>query len=762
MSAPGAVVFCGPTMPATEASLRVAAEVRPPAALGDVYRAVRAGARVVGVIDGYFERVPAVWHKELLWAMSEGVHVLGAASMGALRAAELARFGMVGVGEIFADYRDGILEDDDEVAVAHGLADDGFAPTSIAMVNIRATLDRAVAEGVTDGKTRTELVALAKRLWYPDRTWAALLGAAQAAGQPALAALRRWLPGGAVDRKRDDALALLDAIGELLAHGPPPYRPSFRLNRTSFWEAARRELAAPTRPDTAPVARDRLLDELVLDPTRCAALRERALVRWAANRVAAGCGYVPDPGELSATAAQIGARAPGLARDRLKELAQAELCERWARATATPRLRDDVLGLALVEERGSDLAARARAKDRTLRDAGLAEVGFDELGLDRDALLRWWFNERLGTVVPADVAAYASGLGVGEVTFLRILRREHAFTRGIARNGCSYRVVSPVLGEVDAAGLLDVWRAGGPYEVMDKPEREGRAGTAAALHYAVRVNGHLVAGGTARSVYFRRCYAVGREPRVPGVEPLLWSRALREAAREVAGGGTVLEPAYVIANVMLPGQELAPHHDIPEFRGLDRSTCPGWLLVVAHRSRLFERWRAPVMTAVMYVGVTYEGGELVMWPDGPDCPPVEFPPEHDMAVMADVDKMLHGVRRISGGPPPPALGPGTRVRYVGHDRWVVERGDRMLAHYRTHELRFSVVWKTYAFPDIAARDAWRERRDLLTVERVLDVLTTELRARGQIGASAPRPENLGQMLIDEFVRVPPKWLVALE
>ena len=114
------VVFAGPTLPA--ADIHAALDgiphgVRPPVAQGDVTRAVLDGAAVIGIIDGFFDRVPAVWHKEILWAMSSGVHVYGAASMGALRAAELHQFGMVGVGAVFAGFRDGVLTGDDEVAV---------------------------------------------------------------------------------------------------------------------------------------------------------------------------------------------------------------------------------------------------------------------------------------------------------------------------------------------------------------------------------------------------------------------------------------------------------------------------------------------------------------------------------------------------------------------------------------------------------------------------------------------------------------------
>ena len=118
----------------------------PPVAQGDVYRAALSRPRAIGIIDGYFSGAPSVWHKEILWAMSEGVPVFGAASMGALRAAELHEFGMRGIGRIFEAFRDGVLEDDDEVAVVHGPAEIGYLPASEAMVNIRATLALAEAK----------------------------------------------------------------------------------------------------------------------------------------------------------------------------------------------------------------------------------------------------------------------------------------------------------------------------------------------------------------------------------------------------------------------------------------------------------------------------------------------------------------------------------------------------------------------------------------------------------------------------------------
>ena len=97
----------------------------------------------IAIIDGYFDSVPAVSHKEILVALSMGVPVYGAASMGALRVAELHHFGMIGVGRIFERYREGSLEDDDEVAVVHGSADAGFLVQSRPHWSTCATCTRA-------------------------------------------------------------------------------------------------------------------------------------------------------------------------------------------------------------------------------------------------------------------------------------------------------------------------------------------------------------------------------------------------------------------------------------------------------------------------------------------------------------------------------------------------------------------------------------------------------------------------------------------
>jgi hypothetical protein len=237
-----AIIFAGPSLPPPAAPYVKGLEWRPPVRQGDLYLAALSGPAIIGVIDGYFELVPTVWHKEILWAMTQGIHVYGAASIGALRAAELADFGMKGIGHIYRQFRTGRMMDDDEVAVLHGPAELDYVPVTEAMVNVRATIDRALQLGVVEPTFAAALVPIAKSLFYKDRTYDAILKTATEHGL-APKALRRfatWLPSGQVDQKSIDAGEMLQAIVAHLDDGVTPLEVSYQFVHTFAWEEARR------------------------------------------------------------------------------------------------------------------------------------------------------------------------------------------------------------------------------------------------------------------------------------------------------------------------------------------------------------------------------------------------------------------------------------------------------------------------------------------------------------------------------------------
>jgi len=257
-----------------------------------------------------------------------------------------------------------------------------------------------------------------------------------------------------------------------------------------------------------------------------------------------------------------------------------------------------------------------------------------------------------------------------------------------------------------------------------------------------------------RTNYFRETYAYA-EPVVPGIAPFLHFDGFVEAARKLYDR-PIVAPAIVYANLLVPGQELAVHTDVPEFRGANRTKDPEWLLVAMHLSGLFEAWRMPIATGVAWFRGC-RGGEFAYYPDGRDGAPETIPAAHDTAALLDTDSVFHGVDRVAETPEPlPPIRPGMRLVHEGGERWSVRDGDAEVTRYRWDDIRFSVSWKAYCYADEAERRAVAEHTDDLTRERILETLIDDLRRRGRLPKGPPPPPSreLALLLIEEYIRFP--------
>jgi hypothetical protein len=198
------IAFLGPSLSARDAK-RAAPGVKllPPARQGDVWRALEQRPKAIALIDGVFESVPSVWHHELRAALASGVAVFGGSSMGALRAAELAPLGMLGVGQIFRWYRDGALTDDGAVALLHADAEHGWRALTVPLVNVMATAQQLPK------REAARLVRLARDVFYQRRSWPDLFRR-----------FGRTLP--IVDQKALDAAECLRAAHAFVKSKAPP------------------------------------------------------------------------------------------------------------------------------------------------------------------------------------------------------------------------------------------------------------------------------------------------------------------------------------------------------------------------------------------------------------------------------------------------------------------------------------------------------------------------------------------------------------
>lgn len=297
-------VFLGPSLPLDDARAILDATYLPPVQQGDLLRLLERKPRHIGIIDGYFETVPAVWHKEILLALSEGVHVFGAASMGALRAAELQSFGMIGVGRIFQWFSDEIIVADDEVAVRHGPAELGYLPLNQSLVDIRDGCASAIEEGIIGTRLAENIISVAQALPFWERncdTIAAAVPCAEPSESREIAAWLAYMKSCHVSLKRRDAAALLAKMKEVIAEPWQARHPNFIYEPTIFM--------------------DRLLNEIALEKTRASLalpqesaerearsidqLRRAALLRVVAREHARRSGWELDQVELAEKASTI-------------------------------------------------------------------------------------------------------------------------------------------------------------------------------------------------------------------------------------------------------------------------------------------------------------------------------------------------------------------------------------------------------------------------------------------------------------------------
>jgi hypothetical protein len=442
-------VFTGPTISAAEARDELEATYFPPAAEGDVYRAALRRPQAIGIIDGYFQDVPSVRHKEILWAMSRGIHVFGSASIGALRAAELAAFGMEGVGKVFESYRAEILEDDDEVAIAHGPAEVEFWPLSEAMVNIRETLRSAELEQVISPDVGRSLEQIAKQLFYPERSYPVLLRRASESGLPEaeLARLRAWLPESRVNQKREDAVAMLRLMRRRLAEGLEPKTVAFSFQHTAMWDSVLKqgsEHGTDPKIDPNMVTLESLLDELKVEGDRYKQHQLIALERFFAIRESDRLGMkVTDRSRKDAELAFRRERGfsdtvqvaewmneNGMSAGEFDALMIEEARVRWVHQRVqhvTGSCLPDQLRLSGDYVR---LLARAAKKERLLESFGFKNPSLKAAELTEDQLFRWYFEEVLGKPVPPDPDTFAASFGFADPhAFRRALLKEYLYRR---------------------------------------------------------------------------------------------------------------------------------------------------------------------------------------------------------------------------------------------------------------------------------------------------------------------------------------------
>jgi hypothetical protein len=212
-----AVVYVGPSLrPGDLSLLDPRIEVRPPIRRGDLPSVVAAGYRFVGIIDGEFYQSLAVSPKEILAALYEGCSIAGGASMGALRAAEMAPYGMRGVGQIYTWFRRGDVSRDDDVAVSYAADEGDFRLLTVPMVNVKWVVQQARSQRWLSVSACRRTSLAARRIYWEDRTWRRVCAEAKLQADETRAILD-YVADSDHDLKRLDALATIEHVHRMIS-----------------------------------------------------------------------------------------------------------------------------------------------------------------------------------------------------------------------------------------------------------------------------------------------------------------------------------------------------------------------------------------------------------------------------------------------------------------------------------------------------------------------------------------------------------------
>ena len=479
-----ACIFLGPSLPvATAREFLPDAIFLPPVQQGDLFAAVQVNVpSIIGIIDGYFQQHPAVWHKEILWTMSQGIHVYGAASMGALRAAELERFGMVGIGAIFEAFRDGALPpfqglvDDDEVAVIHGPPETEYLAVSEALVNIRHTLAAALSQQVIDQHTHDELIKQARLIHFSERSYSRLLTQGHACGlsSKSLKHVEDWLPEGRIDQKRIDAVLLLKRVAEQMQQAHSPMQVQFNFEETEIWRDAvadmRSKQDAFKEPETLEQA---IIDELRLDTENYLKIKQSALLHYTLDtdeKKSYRTKLEYSGRNTDQTVSEHSRRQIADDYRRANSLFERDSVDHWLRKNDMEVADfDDMINhesrfrsvLNTPDEPAiiNALIARLRlsgdypALARRAREKLAVLARFPANTMADAQLLFWHFRQQRKQDIPENIASYASDLGLHDETqLIELLRREHLFlskrtvdAKAISGDGLQIMEQSPYL-----------------------------------------------------------------------------------------------------------------------------------------------------------------------------------------------------------------------------------------------------------------------------------------------------------------------------
>ena len=233
--------------------------------------------------------------------------------------------------------------------------------------------------------------------------------------------------------------------------------------------------------------------------------------------------------------------------------------------------------------------------------------------------------------------------------------------------------------------------------------------------------------------------------------------------------------------LMLPGQELPMHLNVPYFWGADRQTLPQWLLVAMKRSKLFDHLFIPQVQAFTDLYVQNDlnnfdvDGNFYFYPYLPIINDnskekndenvnkyVILKSKSNSIIMLDGSQVIHGVDRFKPGDFPPLFASNNhhyKIKFnKPNSQWYLydSKGNK-LKTYSKNDVRLMVVWNSHCFRNQEERVKFFDQNKnvaQLKLSDIEDAFKRELKSKNRLPTDDIAPLELWTIVIKDYLKYP--------
>jgi hypothetical protein len=305
------------------------------------------------------------------------------------------------------------------------------------------------------------------------------------------------------------------------------------------------------------------------------------------------------------------------------------------------------------------------------------------------------------------------------------------------------RILEGVYTEDQHRRLFDIVKRHGPWPTITSIHFDTVEELIATVTGVVPENHGLTMDDVASS-QFRGFYGQNSTCYYPEINDCYYHDGFLDLVRDY-WGVPYAKPTMMLFNICGPAPAFGPppaHLDAVTFRGVRYENAPVWLQNVMGKSGLFNDYLVK-MAQVITWWYTGENGTFTYWPDGPlGEPAVLTHPLVNKGVVVQNELMFHRGDPVGPYDSPPIVGLKNRSMF-GYDEaadlWHITTDGETIHTYRPDQIRLLVHWNAELYQDMDELKRSMEHTDDLTIDRVIDRLLADMRAKGMRVAEPSDP-----------------------